>query len=401
MNMRNGFLLSIGVTIIAAACTKSAVEPTGKVSVTAPSAIQPAMNANIRFIDQPVTLGIANGLVTEPGSTTYTFEVATDASFSNKVQTKANVAQGSGGQTTVKLDSLTGATDYYWRARTESGGTVGVFGPTFKFRVGPAISIQPPTVIAPSASAATGSMPSFTVNNATRTGPAGAITYRLEVSISPNFDSLAVDQVVEEAAGGRTTFPPQIELPAERQLYWRVTAIDAANAITSNPSTVATFTTSLAIDLSKVVYLKSPNISGWPRTGFLQAVEQDGGHDGAMCTRFTDPGWPDSPWPYLGPGDDPNFGVFANQWYFANIGGTWYGGAGEWIYRSAPSVCKAGQGTDTIGPDSGFGEPFASWRPRVGEMVGYAITSVARFGVRRTVDQRTQVVVQPWRDTTR
>jgi hypothetical protein len=97
---------------------------------------------------------------------------------------------------------------------------------------------------------------------------------------------------------------------------------------------------------------------------------------------------------------DPDFGVFANQWYFARIGGVWYGGAGEWIYRGA-GACKAGQGTETIGPDSGFGEPFASWKPRVGELVGYAVTSVARRGVRRTVDQRTQIVVQPWRDTSR
>lgn len=398
MNMRNGLLFAIGVTVITAACAKSAVEPSGKVSVTAPSGVQPAQNATIRYIDQPVTLGVANGLVSEAGATTYTFEVATDSSFASKVQTKSNVAQGSGGQTTVKLDSLNGATDYYWRARTESGGTVGVFGPTFKFRVGPAIVLQPPSAVAPSQNADTGSMPTFTINNASRTGPAGAIIYRLEVSLSQNFDSLVLDQVVEEAAGGRTTFPLSIELPAERQLYWRVSALDQANGIESSPSSVQTFRTTFAIDLSRVTYLRSPNISNWPRTGFLVAVEQDGGHDGAMCTRFTDPGWPDSDWPY---DDVDDFGVFANQWYFAKINGTWYGGAGEWIYRTAASVCKAGQGTDTIGPDSGFGEPFASWRPKVGELVGYAITSVARFGVAPTVNQRTQVVVQPWRDTTR
>ena len=35
-------------------------------------------------------------------------------------------------------------------------------------------------------------------------------------------------------------------------------------------------------------------------------------------------------------------------------------------------------------------------------MVGYAITSVARKGsIARTVDERTQVLVQPWRDTKR
>jgi hypothetical protein len=399
MSMRKTLLLWAAVPIVAAACTKSAVQPSGKVSVTAPNAVQPANNAVLRYIDQPVTLAIANGVVTEPGATTYTFEVATDAGFATKVQTKSNVVQGSGGQTTVKLDSLAGASDYYWRARTESGGTVGVFGPTFKFRVGPAIVIQPPTIVSPAANAATGSMPTFTVNNAQRTGPVGAITYRLEVSPSQTFNALVLDQAIEERAGGRTTFPATIELPAERTLYWRVTAIDAANEITSAPSTVASFETLYAIDLSQVTFLRlSPDISHWPRTAFLEAVEQDGGFDGPMCMRFTDPGWRDSPWPYGG--DDPNFGVYANQWYFAKIGGKWYGGAGEWIYRGA-ATCKAGQGTETIGPDSGFGEPFASWRPKVGELVGFAVTSVARAGVSRTHDQRSQIIVQPWRDTSK
>jgi hypothetical protein len=161
--------------------------------------------------------------------------------------------------------------------------------------------------------------------------------------------------------------------------------------------------TQLTIDLSKVVYLLGPHISGWPQTGTLTLVEQDGNEatGGLMCTSFTDPGWPDVPWPYAKPGDDPNFGVFANLWYFANIGGTWYGGAGEWIYRGA-ATCKAGQGTTTIAPDSGFGPPFSSWVPKVGEMVGYMVSTVARaWPSVRSVDQRTNVVVQPWRDTSR
>src|SRR5262245_38658306 len=111
---------------------------------------------------------------------------------------------------------------------------------------------------------------------------------------------------------------------------------------------------------------------------------------------YTDPGWPDSKWPYGG--EDPNFGVYANQWYFMKINGTWYGGAGEWIYRGAGS-CKAGQGTKSMGPDSGFGPPFSTHALRVGELVGYMVTSVARPGVTRTVDERSNIIVQPWRDT--
>ena len=55
-----------------------------------------------------------------------------------------------------------------------------------------------------------------------------------------------------------------------------------------------------------------------------------------MCISFTDPGWPDAKWIYGG--DDPNFDIYGNQWYFANINGTWYGGPGEWLYRGAATL---------------------------------------------------------------
>ena len=404
MKMRIGTLVTISAAVLAlAGCTSSSTQPSGSSSVVAPKGTIPTQNATIRYIDQPVTLSIANATVTQPGTTTYTFEVSTDAAFNTKVQTKTGVAEGTGGQTSVKLDQLAGASDYYWHAKAASGGTDGVFGQTFKFTVGPPIVINAPTPVTPAANAATGALLTFTVANAQRSGPVGPVTYRFEVSTSPAFGALLLSATVNEGAGS-TSYAAPSELPGETTLYWRVTAIDAANGISSPVSSTGQFQTSLTIDLTKVVYLNSPNISGWKRTGFLQLVEQDGNAaaGGPLCTSFSDPGWPDSLWPYGGPGDDPNFGVFANQWYFAKIGGVWYGGAGEWIYRTAPSVCKAGQGSDTIGPDSGFGEPFTSWRPRVGELVGYLISSVARRGsVARTVDERTQVVVQPWRDTSR
>ena len=405
MKMRVGTLVSVGVAMIAmAGCARSSTQPSGASSVVAPRGVLPAPNATVRYIDQPVTLSISNAVVTEPAGTTYAFEVSTDTNFGAKVQTKAAIAEGASGQTSVKLDQLAGGADYYWHARASSGGTVGTFGTTYRFTVGPPIVINAPTGVSPAAGAGTVSMPTFTVTNAPKTGPAGPVTYRFEVSPSPAFSPNVLDVTVPEGGGGRTSLVANVELPAETTLYWRATAADVANGVSSPVSSTIAFVTSLAIDLSKVFYLNSPNISGWRRTGFLSLVEQDGSESagGPLCTDFTDPGWPDSNWPYGGPGDDPNFGVFANQWYFAKIGGTWYGGAGEWIYRTAPSKCKAGQGTTTIGPDSGFGNPFSSWVPKVGEPVGYLISSVARRGsVKRTVDERTQVVVQPWRDTSR
>src|SRR3954469_2554073 len=105
---------------IAAGCSDSPSSPSGaSASGTIPLAARPAANATVRFGDQPITLMVQNAAVTS-GGTVYTFEVATDSAFAAKVQTKDNVAEGTNGQTSVRLDALTGGRDYYWHARATS-----------------------------------------------------------------------------------------------------------------------------------------------------------------------------------------------------------------------------------------------------------------------------------------
>jgi hypothetical protein len=397
-------LILMGVS----ACTKSATptQPSSPIesdnaaataSVTVPRPLTPAAGALVPNADQPLTLTVANAVVTQGASATYTFEVATDAAFSSKAFARSGVAPGANGQTSVTIDRLAAGADYFWRARAEGGGTAGPFTAPRKVTIGPAIVINAVTgVESPRPGSATGSLVTFAVTNAVATGPVGTLSYRFDISTSSTFSPLVASGTVTQGAS-RTTFSPAIEMPAEMTLYWRVTVSDQANGITGPASEPFSFNTALAIDLSRVVYLNSPNVSTWPRTATLRVVEQDGAGDGPVCMDYSDPGWPDSHWPFGG--DDPNFGVYANQWYFAKINGIWYGGAGEWIYRGGGS-CKAGQGTRTIGPDSGFGPPFSGWVPKVGELVGFMVSSVARNGpVRRTVDERSNVIVQPWRDT--
>jgi len=55
-----------------------------------------------------------------------------------------------------------------------------------------------------------------------------------------------------------------------------VTVNDAANGVTGPTTLAANFATTFAIDLKRVVYLNSPDISGWPQTATLSLVEQDG-----------------------------------------------------------------------------------------------------------------------------
>jgi hypothetical protein len=361
-----------------------------------PRLVSPAAGGSIRNVDQPVTLVVANAVLTQSAAATYTFEVSTDTAFGTKAYSKSGVTAGSSGQTSLTIDKIPAGTNYFWRARAEGGGTTGPFTSPRAFTIGPAIVIDSATLVSPISGAGTGSRPVFTVTNATRSGPIGTLTYKFEIATNNAFSSILMSATVPEGAI-RTTFTPSSDLPAETSLFWRVTVSDAANGVTGPTTLPGSFVTTFAIDLTKVVYLNSPNVSTWPQTAVLSLVEQDGGGDGPVCMSYTDPGWPDSPWPFGG--SDPNFGVYANQWYFARINGTWYGGAGEWIYRGASS-CKAGQGTNTIGPDAGFGPPFNTWVPKVGELVGFMVSSVARNGpVKRTVDERSNIIVQPWRDT--
>ena len=404
------FAVCLVAAVAAGACSKSApasptvaatpavVDPALTGSVTTPRPLTPVAGAAIPNLQQPVTLTVLNAVVTKSTGTIYSFEVASDAGFATKVQTKDGVAEGSGGQTSLKLDALTPARDYWWHARATAGGTTGVFGTAFKFTVGPAIVVNTATPIAPINGAATGARPTLRATNATRTGPAGPISYRFEVSNSSSFTSILATATVAEGVN-ETGYTPTADLPINVTLFWRVTAIDSTNNISSPATAPQTFITSLTIDLTKVVYLLGPDLSTWAQTGKILSVEQDGNaaNGGLMCISFIDPGWPGAKWIYGGP--DPNFEIYGNQWYFANINGTWYGGAGEWLYRGA-ATCKAGQGTNTIGPDSGFGNPFASWRPKPGELVGYAASASARaLPQMATVKERTDVVLVPWRDS--
>jgi hypothetical protein len=395
-----GLVVFCSALLAASACGKSnPTSPSSQTaSVVAPRSAVPANAAQIPNLAQPVTLIVQNAIVTQPGGTTYTFEVATDAAFATKVQTKDGVAEGSSGQTSVKLDNLAADKDYYWHVRATAGGTVGVFGTAYKFTIGPAIVINAPTPVVPANGASTSDHPTLAVTNATRSGPAGAIVYRFDISSSATFATVTVTGTVPEGRG-QTSFTPSTALAANTTFYWRATAIDQTNSISGPPSPTQSFTTSLAIDLAQVIlsYPGTPSdVASWPQTATITVVEQDGnpGAGGPMCIGFSTSDY----WPSTGFFGDPTVPVYANQWYFANIDGQWYGGPGEYLRSDRPSVCKTGQSTQGIGPDGGWTNPMRSWTPKLGELVGYMISTPARAGL-RTINERSNIVVQPWFDS--
>ena len=74
-----------------------------------------------------------------------------------------------------------------------------------------------------------------------RQGPAGPITYRFEVATTPAFGSLVASATVPEGIN-ETGFVLPVDLSSGVTFFWRATAIDAANGISSSPSAVQSFT---------------------------------------------------------------------------------------------------------------------------------------------------------------
>ena len=232
-------MLSLAAVLAAVACTKNSAAPTA-VPTAAPQLLMPDNGAQLANQTQPVTLVVQNAVASKAG-TTYTFEVASDVPFTNKVQTKDGIAEGSGGQTSVKLDALPAAKDYYWRARAQAPGGTGVYSDLFKFTIGAVITIAAPAPIGPLTNAETTPRPALRVSNAGRSGSPGAITYKFEVARDSAFASIILTGTNTEGIN-ETGFIPTSDLPTRSLLFWRATATDAANSVTSPPSEVQSFT---------------------------------------------------------------------------------------------------------------------------------------------------------------
>jgi len=143
------------------------------------------------------------------------------------------------------------------------------------------------------------------------------------------------------------------------------------------------------LDLNQVTVVLGPkNIASWPQTSTMTGTKAV---EGEMCTYHTKLGrWP----PVLF--FDTDAYIEGNQWVFANIGGRWYAGAGEWM--RVGQACKVV--TSNMGADAFYGdnmEPLRSWVPRPGEVFGVMVSTPARaYPSMRTVDERSNVVLIRW-----
>ncbi len=106
----------------------------------------------------------------------------------------------------------------------------------------PTVTVSAPTLTQPASDAVSFGWPTFTWNNASKTNTTNALLYRFDLSTQQDFATVAHTTTVPEGSGTTSYTPPStLAPPTEGNLFWRVVAIDQANAIQSQPSDVMRF----------------------------------------------------------------------------------------------------------------------------------------------------------------
>jgi hypothetical protein len=215
--------------------------PIPGVNITTPKPVDPTVGSQIAVNSQPVTLTVENASSSGPRPLNYLFEVATDASFNNKVFTRDSIPPGDSGRTALKLpDALATGRTYYWRARAQDGANTGAYSAAVNFNVFTPIVINAPVPQAPAPNATLTTLrPVFTVANATHSGPVGALTYQFELSDSAAFAKVLAAWTTPEAAS-TTSLPSPLDLVPGAPYFWRARAADPTTA--GAYSTIQSFT---------------------------------------------------------------------------------------------------------------------------------------------------------------
>jgi hypothetical protein len=375
------------VALLAASCGKSPDAPSS--SFTSPLASAPANAASYRFRDQPVTLTIINAVRTGSEAPTYSVEVASDSGFTNKVFTRDGIAEGSGSTTSLVISNLAGGQTYYWHWKAALDGVVGTPSPTQQFTVGPQVVIDVPAVVGPNNGAVTSTRPTLTVRNATKTGPAGPITYEFQVSASSGFGSILAGATVPEQSG--TSSWTVVNELAEGDYFWRARAVDATNGESSNFTSANAFTAQ-RFSLRNAVILNNPSdLADWAETAQITRIETSGQHVIVDFDKRTGGGrWPES-----------GFGTGGIQYTIGmcfNLGGQWYCSAAIQMWDGRE--LEAGGETSEIGInwyyDARWG-PMAGHQPARGELVGiFVAQGNLRDRGNTSVKERSNVVLIPF-----
>jgi hypothetical protein len=412
-----GSLLGCAVALTACEASKSSnplspsvAGPIPGINITAPSTVDPQNGVKIAMDKQPVTLSVSNAGSNGPRPLNYLFEVATDANFNTKVFTRDGIAPGTNGKTTLTLpDPLATGRTYFWRTRAQDGANTGPYSAVVSFSVFTPIVISAPVLASPAAGATVDSIrPSFGVTDAVRTGPAGAISYLIEVADTDSFANKITWSAPEQAT--KTTLNTPSDLLYAKTYFWHVRAYDpttlgpfsetrafttpAAPAVAAPTPVAGAPAANDAVNLGLATVYNSPqDIASWPATATITRLDLGTGGVHVDFTKRDGAGsWPDVP--FGAPGDSLEYTL----WIVLNINGHWY----------TSGCIEFWRGLDRNGgPPSMYGQNWyydpirwgtmAGYQPQVGEMVGFFVTAGdERNNGAFKVKERSNVVLVPF-----
>jgi len=229
---RGLFLFPIVLAMVACAVEKSenpltptVAGPIPGVGISAPSTVDPAQGSKIPVTSQPVTLTVVNATTNGVRPLSYLFQVATDANFSNMVFARDGIAPGDG-RTSVRIDPLPTGRSYYWRARAADGANTGGYSNPTLFDVFTPVVIDKPIPFSPVGNQTVDTLqPRFRTTNAPRTGPAGPISYEVQVADNAALANLVGDWAFPETPSTSSLTAP-VSLASSKQYYWRIRAYE-------------------------------------------------------------------------------------------------------------------------------------------------------------------------------
>lgn len=353
----------------ASAAVESVTDARTGATIIAARPTSPANQATIRWTDQPITLSVTNAVTTGTAPITYTVQVAGDAAFASIVWQRENVAPG-GATTNIQLDRLGGSRSYYWRVQANTSSGAGPYSQVRRFDVGPEVVLGTPVLASPINGAQAFSPLTLSINNIGRSGPAGAITYRVEVAADSGFGNIlfSTDTLEQGGAGGQTNVTAAVSgLNNGTTYYWRARATDAANGITTAFATTSFVAQSFNFASARI-WDNPKDVGRWPVGAKITYIEFTGFSMRVDFDRREGPNrWPD----VIPPG-------FAGPLQYTlglcrNIGGEWH--------CSAVVQFWYGRNLDDSAPASRFWREWwydgARWGaladgvgPREGEIVG-------------------------------
>jgi len=346
------------------------------VTLTTPQPLTPTNGQQLKFADQPLTLTFKNGVTTGSTALTYSVQVASDAGFASIVSAKDGIPEGAG-QTAVKIDTLQGpqAKTYFWRVRANSGSVPGLFSPVRSFTVGPQVVISPPTLVSPAQGGSLNSNGSLVVANASKSGPAGTLSYRFEVSDSPSFGNLVFVATVPEQSSGQTSAQVSANLMPNVAYYWRAQANDPSNGVNGPYSTVYSFRF-VPFDMTQATILSNPpDLAYWAETARITLIQF---RPDALIVDFDkrtgDGHWPNLPFT---PGQAPNGGgIQYTLGACFNISGHWYCSAviQFWEGRDLEAAAAPSSIPYTWYYDPARWGPMTGYMPADGETIGLFVT---------------------------